>query len=201
MLRTVCGLALVVLVSGCASTQLDANVHTVGAWPVGRAPGSFVFERLPSQQAQAKQQEALEAAALPALAQAGFQPAQGGPPDVRVQLASQVLQGQAIYADPFFNPMWGGVGFYGRSWRGAGWGYGAGPGVGFGGTWTGPTYAFEVSLLMLDARTQQPLYETRARSDGIWPDEGLWAALVAAAMKDFPFSAVSPRRVTVELKK
>jgi len=58
--------------AGCAATQLDATVHTTGNWPVGRAPGSFAYERLPSQMAQPEEQDRLEAEALPALAKAGF---------------------------------------------------------------------------------------------------------------------------------
>ena len=61
------------------------------------------------------------------------------------------------------------------------------------------TIAQERGLLILDARTRQPLYETRAQSDGGWPDAATWAALAAAALKDFPYAAVSPRRVTIEL--
>jgi hypothetical protein len=196
-------LALVALLSGCAATRLDANVHTTGTWPAGRAPGSFAFERLPSQQANVKEQDAIEAATLPALALAGFKPADGGSPDVLVQVAARLVQGQAIYADPFFNPAWGGAGFYGGRWRGAGWGYGAGWGWGwpYGAGYSFPYYAYELSMLILDARTKQPLYETRAQSEGAWPDEGTWEALSAAALRDFPYAAVSPRRVTVELAK
>ena len=53
-IKTPCLFALAALLSGCAATQLDANVHTVGTWPQGRAPGTFAFERLPSQQARAE---------------------------------------------------------------------------------------------------------------------------------------------------
>ena len=203
MLRTISLLALAALTSGCASTRLDANVHTVGAWPAGRVPASFAFERLPSQAAHAQEQDRLEAEALPAIEQAGFRRAQGEPADVLVQVAARTIQGQVIYADPFFSPVWGGVGLYGGRWRGAGWGYGAGWGWGwgYGAGYNYPYYAYEVSLLILDARTKQALYETRAQSDGNWPDEGTWAALCAAALKDFPYAAVSPRRVTIDLPK
>jgi hypothetical protein len=193
-------LPLAIGLAGCASTRLDANVHTVGVWPDGRAPGTFAFERLPSQVAQAAEQDKLEAAVLPALLQAGFQPAQNLPADVLVQVADRTLQAQALYADPFFSPYWMGNAVYAGRWRGAGWGW-AGWGWGYGAGYTVPYYLIEVSVLILDARSKQALYESRAQSDGSWPGENTRAALFAAALKDFPYTAVSPRRVTIELGK
>jgi len=192
---------LAAMLGGCASTHLDASVHTVGHWPAGRAPGSLAFERLPSQAEQAERQDELEAAALPALQQAGFRRAEGEPVDVRVQLAARTIQGQAIYADPFYGPLWGGAGLWSGRWYGPGWGLGYGAGWGFGPGWSYPYYVREVTLLIVDARTGQALYETRAQSEGPWPGDGVWAALVAAALKDFPYAAVSPRQVRVELPK
>ncbi|MBK6865858.1 MAG: DUF4136 domain-containing protein [Ideonella sp.] len=187
--------ALAVLLAGCAATRLDASVNTTGNWPAGRAPGSFTYERLPSQMAQKEEQDRLEAEALPALARAGFRPAAAGEaPDVRVQLAARTIQSQAISPAPYYGWPWGGA--WGGRWGGAGWGYGGGWG------WGAATYLyyeFELAVLIIDARTQQSLYETRARSEGGTPGDGTWAALAAAALKDFPYAAVSPRRVTVEL--
>jgi hypothetical protein len=199
IIRILAFVLLAAALGGCASTQLDARVNTVGSWPAGRAPGSFAFERLPSQAAQAGRQDELEAAALPALLQAGFSRAEGEAADVRVQLAARTMQGQAIYADPFYGPFWGGAGLWGGHWRAAGWGYGAG--WGFAPGWGYPYYLLEVAVLIVDAGGGQTLYETRAQSDGTGPGEGVWAALFAAALKDFPYAAVSPRSVTVELPK
>lgn len=197
--KTLALLALAALLAGCAATQLDASVHTAGAWPQGRDPGSFAFERLPSQQARPEQQAQLEAAALPALERAGFKPAGTAPADVLVQLADRSLQGWV--PDPFFQPGWS---LYAGRWRGPAWGPGWGPGWGWGwGAGMGgiPISLTEVSVLILDARSQKPLYESRAATDGPRPDETTHTALFAAALKDFPFNAVSPRRVTVELPK
>jgi len=196
-------LAAMLLLSGCAATRLDANVNTHGQWPVGRAPGSFAFERLPSQMAQAQEQDRLEAEAAPALVRAGFRPVTAGEmPSVRVQVAARTSQGQVVYAGPYYGGPWGPWG----GWGGARWGYGAGWGWGYGAGWGWGTpaysyYLFEVAVLILDAQTQQPLYESRAQSEGSYPDDGTWAALSAAALKDFPYPAVSPRRVTVDLPK
>jgi hypothetical protein len=197
--RLVALVMLAAALGGCAATRLDASVHTVGHWPAGRAPGSFAFERLPSQEAQASAQDRLEAAALPALAAAGFRRAEGGAVDVRVQLAARTMQTQAMVADPFYGPFWGGPGMWPGGWRGAEWGYGAFWGMGPG--WGFPYHVLEVALLIVDARSGQALYETRAQSDGSAAGEGVWAALVAAALKDFPYAAVSPRTVTVDLVK
>ena len=194
-IRSLALLVMSAVLAGCAAARLDATVHTIGAWPEGRAPGSFSFERLPSQQAQAHEQDRLEAAALPALERAGFKPASGERGEVLVQVAERMLQGQTAYPDPFFVPYPMGGGLYGGRWAGAGWGWGWGMGAGY----TVPYYVIEVSVLILDARGKRALYESRARSDGAWPDDSTRAALFAAALKDFPYAALSPRRVTVDL--
>ena len=199
-------LALVAFLAGCGTTRLiDSDVNSFGAWPTGRAPATFAFERLPSQQARPDQQAQLEAAALPALEQAGFRWAGGlapmagaalasGAPDVLVQVSARTLRYDGGWnGDPF----WPGGAFYrggvGR-WRGGG-SFGL-----YGARGWSPTYYLnEVSLLIRDARSQQMLYETRAQNDGVWFDAAVRAALFDAALKDFPRPAVSPRRVTVEI--
>lgn len=199
-------LALAGLMTGCASTRLlDSDVSSFGTWPAGRVPATFAFERLPSQQAQPQQQAQLEAAALPALEQAGFRPAAApspstglapasNVPDVLVQVAARTLRYDGGWnGDPF----WPGGAFYrggvGR-WRGGG-------SFGLYGVrgWSPTYYLNEVSLLIRDARTQQVLYETRAQNDGVWFDAAVRAALFDAALRDFPRPALSPRRVTVEI--
>lgn len=190
-------LCAVVWLAGCASTRLDSNVHTIGVWPDGRAPGRFAFERLPSQQGQPAEQDRLEAAALPALVLAGFAPAGSEPPDVRVQVAERQMQVQGVVPDPFINPYWVANPVMAGRWRGPVWGPGWGWGVGA--AYAVPFYLVEVSVLVIDARSKLPLYESRAQTDGGWPDERTRTALFAAALKDFPYTAVSPRRVTVEL--
>ena len=199
-------LALAGLLTGCASTRLiDSDVNSFGAWPAGRAPATFAFERLPSQQAQPEQQAQLEAAALPALEQVGFRfvgaplsssgaASASGSADVLVQVAARTLRYDGGWnGDPF----WPGGAFYrggvGR-WRGGG-SFGL-----YGARGWSPTYYLnEVSLLIRDGRTQQILYETRAQHDGVWFDAGVRAALFDAALKDFPHQALSPRRVTAEI--
>ena len=193
-------LMVAALLGGCAATRLDTTVHTQGSWPPGRAPGSYTFERLPSQMAQPGEQDRLEGDCRPALERAGFRPAAAAEaPDVRVQVAARSMQGQVVYAGPYYGGPWG-------PWGGARWGYPGWGAPGWGGWggwgWGSPAYAYfvlEVAVLILDAQTQRTLYESRAQSEGAWPDEGVWAALCTAALQDFPLPAVSPRRVTVDL--
>ena len=58
-----------------AMNNLNNEVSTYGAWPAERRPASFVFERLPSQQAHPERRQQLEDAARGALEAAGFRAA------------------------------------------------------------------------------------------------------------------------------
>jgi hypothetical protein len=183
------------MLGACAGLgTLDVQVSSFSQWPAGRAPGSYVFERLPSQQAQLQQQEQLEAAAGPALAEAGFtRAAEPARADVRVQLGAVSTEEAIAYWD---DPAWGwGLGF--------GWPHHHSTYWGFGASWRyGPPYRYstEVAVLIRDNATGQPLYETRARADATGrATSELLAGLYEAALKDFPQPAVNPRRVTVTL--
>lgn len=187
-------LAALLLFSGCASVRLiESDVNSYSQWPASRSAGSFRFERLPSQQAQAAEQAAVEAAALPALEKAGFSLAAADQAvDFLVQVASALTRyDRAPWDDPY---PWGwNSGFFygGRYHRGAS--------LGLSFHIPQPYYVREVSVLVRDARTQQVLYETRARHDGRWADDAVRATLFEAALKDFPRPAVSPRRVRIEI--
>jgi hypothetical protein len=64
----------------------------------------------------------------------------------------------------------------------------------------GPVYFSEVAVLIVDALSQAPLYESRARSDTYaGGDRQIWSALFEAALRDFPYNAVSPRQVVVQV--
>ena len=128
------GAALVTLatLAGCAAMRnVASDVSTFGDWPAGRKPGSYAFERLPSQQAQPAQADAAEAAARPALAKAGFvEAAPGQAPDVLVQVGVRLTRTD-VY--PWGDPLWwpGGFGYWrhgpwiglhrplGPAWRGS----------------------------------------------------------------------------------
>jgi hypothetical protein len=187
-------LAAVQALSGCAAIYtLNSDVSSYGQWPVQLKPGAYVFERLPSQQAQPEQQQLLEDAARPALEAAGFRAAANdADAEFAVQLGARV---DASERSPFDDPFWwhGGLrygGFGHRAFFGVGWGP-------FGST---PNYQREVGLLIRDRKTGQPLYEARASNDG--PSAGinsLLSAMFEAALKDFPNSGPNPRRVSTQI--
>lgn len=194
------GAAVVVLAAaalgGCASLNvLDSDVSSYSQWPEQRQPSTYVFERLPSQQAHGARQADLEAAARNALALAGFKEVGAADQaDVTVQLGARLTRVESpwAYADPFpfYGPMWYGY----RGWPA--WGYGWGPGY----YRDPPTYEREVALLIRDRKSGQALYETRASTEGYTAGgTAFLAAMFEAALKDFPKPAVNPRRVSVPL--
>ena len=183
--------------TGCAAFNVvDSDVSSFGKWPAGRAPSSYAFERLPSQQADPKQAQMLEDAARPAVEAAGFvASAPGSAPDVTIQLGARIT---AVDRSPFDDPFWYGAGPYGRPFFYARygrplwgpWGPGWGPGWGRGyGSWNDgfPYYEREAAVLIRDKSTGEPLFEARANSDGSsWDVSRLLPAMFGAAMKDFP---------------
>ena len=189
------GAALVVL-AGCATVnQFSAEVSTFGSWPADRKPGTYAFERLPSQQAQADTMQQLEDAARPALAQAGFQPAAAGStPDVLVQVGARVSRTDR---SPWDDPLWWHGGF--GSWRHGPW-----RGPVWGATWRldPPRYDREVAVLVRDRASGAPLFEARASSEGFQrsTDGTALQPLFRAALLDFPATGVNPRQVVVPLK-
>lgn len=189
-------IAALALLSGCADLRaVTSEVSSFSAWPSERSPGSYVFERLPSQQADASLQDLVEQAAEPALAQAGFKrvdtPAQA---DVWVQVG---LQRQTVVSDwrdrwdPFWPyGRWGVTGFYGGQHRGLALGVSAQP----------PLTQVQVSVLIRDKITHQVLYETKAvRQNSGGFDARLMSPMFAAALQDFPLPAISPRTVTISM--
>ncbi len=181
------------LLGGCAAlSSISSDVSSFGEWPGGRTPGTYAFERLPSQQALAAETEALEAAAAPALAKAGFRPAAAGQdPDVLVQVGARAQRSEGSYWDE-------------RLWWSAGFGF---PRRGYllsprwSLAYSEPTrYDREVAVLIRDRATGKPLYETRATNEGSYRgDPVLQSAMFEAALVDFPKLGLNPRRVTVAL--
>jgi Domain of unknown function (DUF4136) len=189
------GLALVSALAGCAGmATLTSEVATFGEWPAARKPGTFAFERLPSQEAHADRQALLEAAARPALVAAGFAPAAAGAePEVLVQLG---LRSTRYEASPWADPLWwrGGAG----SWRYGPW---------FGPRWHPFAYDDwrrvdrEAALLIRDRASGKPLYEARASSSSsATASAGGLRAMFEAALKDFPATGLNPRDVSVPLR-
>ena len=187
-------LTIALTLSGCASlNSLTSEVSSFGDWPTGRAPGRYAFERLPSQQAQAAEAEALEKAAQAALLKAGFTPAEAGQqPDVLIQLGGRF--GRSARS-PWDDPLWWHGGF--GTWRRGPW---VGPSWQLRMQLEAPRYTYEVAMLLRDRASGKPLYETRAASDGnSRADAATVGALFQAALADFPRPALSPRQVTTAL--
>jgi hypothetical protein len=181
--------------TGCATMNtITSDVSSFGDWPAGRAPGTYAFERLPSQEARANDQAVVENAARGALERAGFKPAPAATADVLVQLNARLTSESSIVDDRW--RAWPYVGLYGV--RRGGWGvYGS----------YSPFYhqttraQREVAVLLRDRASGKTLYETRAINVGSTGfDAALLAASFDAAMKDFPKPALNPRRVDTELQ-
>jgi hypothetical protein len=195
MRNTLSVLFVALAVSACASfNQLNSDVSTYSRWPADRKPASYAFERLPSQESRPDSQQRLEDAARGAIEAAGFTPAANrNDAEFIVQLAARVNANErSIYEDPFW---WRGglyYGYYGRGYWGPGFGMGL----------STPTYEREVAVLVRDRKSGTPLYEARASNDGTSPSiDSLLPAMFEAALKDFPYGGVSPRKVTTEIMK
>jgi hypothetical protein len=205
-LGSIAALAGAALLSGCAALNtVDTSVATFGAWPADARPGTYAFDRLPSQEKNPQRQQALENAAAQALATVGFTPAAAGSkPSVMIQIGVRTERfEQAPWDDPFW---WGGP----RRFGGVGWaGYGPyGPWGPYGyrrGIWAPfppqpDFYLHEVALLIRDANTGKALYETRVSSDGYNSGgDRLIAAMFDASLKDFPNTNDKSHNVRVML--
>ncbi len=186
--------AALALLSGCAAlNNVNSEVATYGDWPQGRAPGTYAFERLPSQQARADETQVLETSAEPALRRAGFTPVSAGQqPDVLVQVGARTTQTSAPLWD---DPLWwrGGFGY----WRHGPW---LSPRWGIYGRVDSPRYEREVALLIRDRSAGKPLFEARASTEGNFRfDPALLSAMFEAALLDFPRTGVNPRSVVTQL--
>lgn len=186
-------LAATAALAGCSTMRsVSSDVSSFGEWPADRKPGTFAFDRLPSQAAQARETAQLEDAARPALLKAGFVPAaEGQAPDVLVQVGARTERASRSAWD---DPIWwrGGFGYWGRGpWRGTGWGVSTTFPV-------SPRYDREVAVLIRDRESGKPLYESRATNEGGGAaDSPTLVAMFEAALMDFPRLGVNPRRVVV----
>ncbi len=202
MFRLLAALAIALVLGGCAAfNNLSNEVSTYGAWPAERRPASFVFERLPSQQAHPERRQQLEDASRGALEAAGFRAAaDASDAQYLMQVGARVTSTDPwIYNDPLF---WRGSYRYGpgRFLRGGYWG--PGWGWGWGGPYEPASFDREVALLIRDRKTGELLYEARASNSG--PSAAidyLLPAMFEAALKDFPKNGPNPRRVTTQISK
>jgi hypothetical protein len=194
------------LLGGCAAfNTVGSDVASYGSWPAGREPGTYTFDRLPSQQKSPQRQEALERAAAPALQAAGFKPAPDGiKGDFTVQIGARIDRYDPDpWADPFWMPGLGRPPYpgwwqpYGPSpfgysgWRGSFWH-----------PWpaTPEYYDREVAVLVRNGADGKPLYEARATNSGATSGgERVISAMFSAALKDFPQTNDKTHTVSIEM--
>jgi len=183
-------LFIVLLLTGCASNRLiDSQVNAFAPQPVP-AGSAYRFERLPSQQANAAQDE-LEAFAEEASAQVGLKH-DDATADYSVQVTA-TRRAQNVSLD---RPAFG--------WN-LGWMFGnGGISVGSGGLFPGldtPTnYWYEVGLIVRHRASQAVVFETRATHDGPWADSAqILPAMLRAALQGFPAPPAGVRRVDMEI--
>jgi hypothetical protein len=188
-------LAATLALSGCAALNtVSSDVSSFGEWPADRKAGTYAFERLPSQQAQAAESDALEEAARSALKKAGFTPAAAGQePDVLVQVG---VNAGRTDRQPWADPFWwrGSFGYYRHGpWIGPRWGVGL--------QFDSPRYERTVAVLIRDRASGKPLFEARASNEGnsSGASARTLSALFEAALMDFPRLGMNPRRVVVQL--
>jgi hypothetical protein len=209
--RTIAVALAAAALAGCASlNNVESEVASFSHWPAGRAPSTYAFERLPSQQANPQQAQLLEDTARLAVESVGFVPApEVGAADVTVQIGARIT---AYETSPWADPFWYGArpywyrpyGFYGRPYWGPHWGPYWGPygHYGYWGPYSYTTYEREVAILIRDKTSGEPLYEARALSGGNWAGVStVLPAMFVAALRDFPSgSPTNPHRVVVETK-
>ena len=187
------------LLAGCSGIRSVSHRRLQLRRMAGRPQARHLrlFDRLPSQQAQAADTERLEAAARPALAKAGFSPAaEGAAPDVLVQVGERSTRSDRLLWD---DPLWwrGGFGTWRRGpWPGPAWGWSA--------RYDNPRIDSEVAVLLRDphASQRQALFESQASYESIsYADSTAISAMFEAALTDFPRLGINPRRVVVTVAK
>ncbi len=192
--------ASVVAITGCAGPYtVSADVSSYGSWPADRRPGSYAFDRLPSQQQSeeaAKRQETLENAAKAALEKAGFKPAADAKSaDVLVTLGARITAYDPV---PWDDPLW-------WRWRGRliSPRYGYAPGWGGFGWRHDPffdrRYDRAVAVLVRDRASGEALFETHASNEGFTAGgESTISTLFDAALAEFPKVEPKSHRVSVQ---
>ena len=188
------------LVTGCAGVRLvDTDVTAFPKWTAAPpGPGTtYRFERLPSQQNLAAQQDAVEAQARTALARVGMELNQAvARYSVQVAASTQIIE----RGYPGFDGGFGG-GFGGPGVFLSGGNRGAGIGLSFPLRFPEPTYfRRELTVLMRELSSQQVVFETRAFHDGVWSDtQAVLPAMMDAALRGFPEPPPGTRRINVDI--
>jgi len=189
---------LTLALGGCSGMRIvDSDVTSFSASTTQAIalPMRYRFERLPSQQARAAQSSALEVLAQPVLEQAGLR-RDDAAADYTVQLdLRQFRDRQSPWDDARFiapyHLYYAQPGRYGLLMRS--------PPLGF---WVpeSPYYRRELAVVVRRLADMQVVFESRAKHDGPWPDDGaILPAMLRAALQGFPVAQNGPRRVLIEI--
>lgn len=188
LLRFAIGLATLLALGGCATTRIiDSEVRSFAGSLGPTNPASYRFERLPSQDLQAKAQDQLETMAQPLLESVGLRKADSAP-----QYALQMTAAVEAIQNPS----------YSASWRRQRWmdrdGLMRFPSMGL--MLEPPWYRYTVSFLLRDIATSQTVFESTAQHIGPWSDsQRLLPAVIRAALSDFPRAQPQPHNVLIEI--
>ena len=201
MLRLFTAIFFIVMgLTGCAGMRMvDTDVRSFATPPGVPLGATYRFERLPSQQADAAQQNRLEVIVQQALSKVGLQRN-----DAAASYSVQIAIGMKV--DPYSpwdrpSPGWMpglNLGFGLHSGNVMVMGNGPYmPGFGMGEL---PYYWRQVSLIVRKLNTSQVVYETHAAHDGRWADsEAILPAMFDAALRDFPHPPPGVRRIHIEI--
>ncbi len=184
------------LLAGCSTiTPVNSEVKSyLGQAGAPVKGGSFRFERLPSQQADATQANKMEAMAQPALEKAGFRR-----DDANAQYSVQLgaYSTQQVELPVGFNGAWprymypyyyDRFPFYRRPL-----GYPRGVPV-------DPVYVSGVSVVIREVGTGRVVYETNAVNEQRWFDpDKVFPPMFQAALQDYPKAQAAPRTVTINV--
>ncbi|MBT9476044.1 DUF4136 domain-containing protein [Polaromonas sp.] len=200
VLSALCTVAVLALsMAGCSTARLvDSDVTAFSRWSAAPpAPGTpYRFERLPSQQTFAAQQDQVEALARTALAKVGLDLN----PTVARYSVQVVLATLVLERAPYGGAGYGGFGFPMPGFFLGGGSRGASLGMSFPMHFPEPYFKRELSILMRELSTGQIVFETRAVHDGVWSDTlAVLPAMLDAALMGFPQPPPGTRRVNVEI--
>lgn len=190
-------LVLVLGLAGCSGMRIvdsDVTAFATSTPPAVVLPAPYRFERLPSQQANAAGTAALEALAEPELARAGLR-RDDAAPLYALQLDLRVIRDpQAPWDDPRYiagvavpYPITMRYGVMMRHYA-------------LDLRFDMPYYRRELGLVLRRLSDGVVVFESRARHDGRWHDDGaVLPAMLQAALQGFPTPPPGTRRVVIEI--
>ena len=188
LLRCAIGLAALLALGGCATTRIiDSEVRSFAGSAVPNTPASYRFERLPSQDLQAKAQDQLETMAQPLLESVGLRKSDNAP-----QYALQMTATVQAIQNPSYGPYWRRQSWMDRD------GLMLFPSMGL--MLEPPWHRYSVSLVLRDIATSQTVFESTAQHVGPWSDyQQLLPAVIRAALSDYPRAQPQPHPVLIEI--